>query len=372
VAAGRLSAAMRALRGTPTAPGTPATWRTAGALFPPAISATATMASVEAAFPAELAKAAAFGAAAAAAPALSAATVTAAIRSLGRDTAPGPSGLRPEHLWALPAAGRDALVSVVRLLAAADTVAALPAPAAYALAGADPLLLVKPGGPGADGHHKLRPIGMPEVIQKLVATALMRSVSASAAACFAPDQQGVGVPGPCERLLKEVDAELAASPWAAVLQLDFKNAFNLVSRAAARAVIDRAFPALSPYLEWVYNRGAAAVYGWRAHPPSSDPPPPPRSTPGTHGSQRRPSAPTPPPGRHGPAAPVPTDPPLARLFLLIKRGAQQGDPLGPLLHAAALHLVVLRLRRLFPDHTVRAYHDDLTIRGFGIRHFWLH
>jgi len=360
VAAGRLSAAMRALQGTPVAPASQATWRAAGAFFPPATPTLAPIVSVEAAFPAEMARAAACGALAAATPALSAEAVTSATRSLGRDTAPGPSGLRPEHLWALPASGRDALVAVVRLLAAADSTAELPTPAAYALASADLLLLVKPGGPGADGQHELRPIAMPEVLRKLVATALMRSVSASAGAFLSPYQQVVGIPGPCERLLKEVDAELAASPRAAMLQLYFKNAFNLVSRSAAPAVIDRDLPSLSPYLAWVYGRGAAAVYGWRAHPSRASPHPLAHPPPGARDGWRRPSAPTPPAARRDPPPPAP---PAARLFLLIERGAQQGDPLGPLLDAAALHLVVLRLRRQFPGHTVRAYHDDLTILG---------
>lgn len=55
-------------------------------------------------------------------------------------------------------------------------------------------------------------------------------------------------------------------------------------------------------------------------------------------------------------------PPLL-LFLLAERGAHQGDPLGPLLHAAALWLVLRRLQALHPDILVLAYHDDVVVVG---------
>ncbi|GAB0492089.1 hypothetical protein MMPV_003348 [Pyropia vietnamensis] len=55
--------------------------------------------------------------------------------------------------------------------------------------------------------------------------------------------------------------------------------------------------------------------------------------------------------------------PPRRLVLWAERGAQQGDPLGPLLHAAALWLVLRRLEAEHPHLLVRAFHDDVVVVG---------
>lgn len=56
-------------------------------------------------------------------------------------------------------------------------------------------------------------------------------------------------------------------------------------------------------------------------------------------------------------------PPPKRLSLPAEREAQQGDPLSPLLHAAALWLVLRRLRARHPDALLRAFHDDVVSAG---------
>jgi len=49
------------------------------------------------------------------------------------------------------------------------------------------------------------------------------------------------------------------------------------------------------------------------------------------------------------------------MWLPVERGVQQGDPLGPLIHAAAMHLAVLRLAASHPGAVVRAAHDDVLV-----------
>ena len=56
-------------------------------------------------------------------------------------------------------------------------------------------------------------------------------------------------------------------------------------------------------------------------------------------------------------------PPPARRVLTVERGTQQGDPLGPFLHAAALMLVLSRLSRLHPAHAIDTFHDDVRAVG---------
>jgi len=193
VAAGRLSAAARTLVAEEAAPQTGAAWATASALFPPATPTLAAPATVHAAISAELEEAAAFGARRGAPPGVTCDGVAAVVREAPRGKAPGPSGLRVEHLWALDAAGRDALGGVLVLLDGPAAASSLPACASRALAGTDLLLLRTPGGVQADGLPRLRPIRMTEVLRKLDATALARAVRGAAAALLAPLQLGVGV-----------------------------------------------------------------------------------------------------------------------------------------------------------------------------------
>ncbi|GAB0498699.1 hypothetical protein MMPV_010046 [Pyropia vietnamensis] len=149
---------------------------------------------------------------------------------------------------------------------ASAAVTRVPSVARTALAGADLLLLRKPGGLAADGLPKLRPIGMPEALRKLAASALARTVRDAAAALLGPHQQGVGV-----RSAPHVPVSAPVSA---------------VQRPAPR-----------------------------------------------------------------------------RLSLRAERGAQQGDPLGPLLHALALQLPLLRLARGCPRLLIRAFHDDVVAVG---------
>ncbi|KAK1859771.1 hypothetical protein I4F81_002365 [Pyropia yezoensis] len=138
---------------------------------------------------------------------------------------------------------------------------------------------------------------------------------------------GLGVPNGCEQVLHEVDAALAAHPEWGIVQMDFANAFNNVIRVAAPAIIKHAFPLQVPYVRWMYGQMSPTVYGWEEE---SD-------GPGELGLR-------------------------ARLSLLVERGAQQGDPQGPLLHAAALHLVLCRLDEE-TGLTIRAFHDDVIAVG---------
>jgi len=213
---------------------------------------------------------------------------------------------------------------------------------------------------------------MPETLRKLVAGALVRDLRASAAALMAPLQLGIGVPNACERLLHALEAQLAAAPDESVLLLDYKNAFSRISRAAARAFIDRVFPSLTPHLTATYGGEPPAVYGWaagdddtgddrgggggRAARSGDD-----SAAAGGGGSPLRPSQ-----TADGAATARPPNwvpPPPTRLLLLVERGTQQGDPLGPFLHAAAMMLVLLRVASLHPDHVVDAFHDDVRAVG---------
>jgi len=151
VAAGRPSAAERSLVVEEAAPQTGAAWANARTQFPRATPALATRALVQASFPAEMAEAAVLGARRGAAPGVTRDGVAAVVREAPRGKAPGPSGIRLEHLWALDAARRDALEGVLVLLAGSEGGWRMPSFAARTLAVTDLLLLHEPVGVRADG-----------------------------------------------------------------------------------------------------------------------------------------------------------------------------------------------------------------------------
>ena len=187
---------------------------------------------------------------------------------------------------------------------------------------------------------------------------------------MAPLQLGIGVPNTCERLLHALEAQLEAAPEEGVLLLDYKNAFNLTSRAAARAFIDSAFPSLTPHVAATYGGAPPAMYGWAAALRGGDGAGEGDSRDGRGGAGDGGDGGV---GDEDPPGPVDNDddahpfqwvpPPPARRVLTVERGTQQGDPLGPFLHAAALMPVLLRLARLHPAHVIDAFHDDVRAVG---------
>lgn len=140
----RLGAAIRVLTGGPEVFQTLALWTKALGHFPTAIPDMATSEGIVIVHADVLADAERFGAVNGQ-QTLRAATVVAAVRAAPRGFPPGASGLRMEHHWALDQGGRDALVDVVLLLASSTAVYVVPQMATHALAGANLILLVKPG-----------------------------------------------------------------------------------------------------------------------------------------------------------------------------------------------------------------------------------
>ena len=217
--------------------------------------------------------------------------VAKALRSFPAASAPGPSGLRASHLLEACTAGGSAgfleqLAAVTSLLARGQ---ACP-DAAAVLAGAGLVAVPKQKG-GA------RPIAIGEILRRLTGKCLMSHVRARAREHFFPAQVGVAVPAGAETAVHAVRAWVArnqATPNKVLLKLDYENAFNRVDRQRVLSAVTAHFPELARWAAWCYTRPTSLRFG--------------------------------------------------QSVLLSACGVQQGDPLGPLFFAAAIHPMAQELK----------------------------
>lgn len=218
-----------------------------------------------------------------------AAEVREALEASPPASAAGGSGLSFQHLKEMVRTdGTDPLKSLAKSLATfADRIATgriEPALAVWFASAPLSPLRKRDGG--------VRPIAIGESLRRLVGKMLMRRVRARASALLLPSQLGVGVRCGSEAIVHAVRSavqEGGHDPRIALLQLDFRNAFNLVSRHAMERAVRFHFPELSAYFRLCYLNEE--------------------------------------------------DPHLwcGSLRLRSATGCQQGDPLGPLFFSLALH-----------------------------------
>ena len=243
------------------------------------------------------------------------------IYALPKGSAAGPSGLRAEHLYGLSATGLSSLASVLNLLLRGEPSSSV----VWSLLARSKLVLLAKKGHVADAP-RVRPIGVPEVFRRLASKALLQLVRSRSRQFFAPVQLGISVPGGCEAVNLAVRSHLQHAPEAGALFLDFRNAFNEISRRRAFSVLEAVFPELHPFLRSVYScEETGPLYLG-----------------------------------HVDAAGLPR-------MLFAREGVQQGDTLGPLLHACGLQLALKGAeeefqRRQLPIRLL-AYHDDVTLLG---------
>jgi ubiquitin len=231
--------------------------------------------------------------------------VASSVRSFARGTSPGTLGLRAEYLRDYieqhTAGGTLALLTrVVNHFAQG----LLPEAVHPCFAGASLSALRKKDG-------SLRPIAAGEVLRRLTSKCLCAVVKDDAAAKFAPHQYGVAAKCGTERVIHKTRQTFRRHAMDAdfvVFKVDMTNAFNQVSRAAFLERINADFPKLSRWLHWCYRRASDLTFG--------------------------------------------------DFTLSSAEGTQQGDPLGPLIFAAGLHPLVLRIAQECPDLALNLWYLD--------------
>ena len=238
-----------------------------------------------------------------------------ALRSFPTGTAPGPSGLRAIHLKEAvlcpsPDRANHALSNLTKFVNQLCAGQAPPSATPY-LCGASLYPCQKKSG-------GLRPIAVGEVLRRLTSKCISRAVQPEVSRILPPLQLGVGVPAGCEAIVHAVSNVLADSTTSPadriILLVDFSNAFNMVDRGVMFKEIRSRIPSMAAWMESCYGL-QPILY-------------------------------------------------LSNHTIHSCCGVQQGDPLGPLGFALALHPILEKIQADVPGLRVNAWYlDDGTLCG---------
>ena len=234
------------------------------------------------------------------------------ILSFRKGSAPGPSGLRAEHLRAATqsappnkrAKALEAVTRLVNVMSAGD----VPESVAPYLSGARMQAgLKKDGG--------IRPIAVGNLLRRLTSKCSMAGVVEKAVTKLSPHQLGVGVNGGLEAVIHAVNTVMEeGDEELMILQVDYINAFNLADRDTAFKAVEEEFPEILNWVLTCYGCKSILVFG--------------------------------------------------NTVILSEVGFHQGDPLASLLFSLTLHPIVERISREVPGLKLNEWYlDDGAVAG---------
>jgi hypothetical protein len=235
------------------------------------------------------------------------ADILAAVKTFVPGSAAGPDGLRPQHLKDLTSAsagdaGRRLLASLTNFTNMCLR-GRVPVVIQPVFCGASLCALNKKGG-------GLRPIAVGNTLRRLVSKTACRAVTAKMAMHFLPVQLGFGVPRATEAAAHAARQFISdIQPGYGLLKLDFINAFNNVRRDTMLESVREELSELYPFVYMCYSN--ASLLNFDKH------------------------------------------------MIVSDEGAQQGDPLGPLLFC----LSSLKLARSMVSEFNCWYLDDGSLGG---------
>ena len=247
------------------------------------------------------------------APEVSRAHILRALRSFPRGSAGGRDGMRPQFLLDMlrrtAAPIRNRTLDYIADLVALMIQGRLPAVLGPLLASASLVGIPKPSG-------GIRPIAVGLTLRRLAGKVALHLVRDVVTSHLQPLQQGVGVARGAEAIVHSVQryvSHYAQSDNHMVAQVDLSNAFNRVSRHAVLAAVQDVCPSILPWVAYTLCCRSHLYFG--------------------------------------------------SFLLSSSSGVQQGDPLGPMLFALAIHPLVRQLSSV-PELDLSAWYlDDGTLAG---------
>ena len=227
-----------------------------------------------------------------------------------KGSAPGPSGLRPEHLRAALLSSNSrkdsTLVALTRFV---NRMLAGEVPTAVA-----PYLCGARLHAGNKKDGGIRPIAVGNLVRRLTSKCAAAAVASKAAALLSPLQVGVGVRGGCEAILHAARRVMEEPGDKLLLQADLVNAFNQADRGAALQEVADQFPELLPWVITSYSSPSFLRFG--------------------------------------------------NVDITSSSGFHQGDPLASLLFALVLHPVIISIVMQVPSLALHTWFlDDGTLIG---------
>ena len=105
-----------------------------------------------------------------------------------------------------------------------------------------------------DGNHGVRPIGIGEVLRRIVGKAIIKLLKHDVAQCTAPMQLCGGVKGGVEAAVHGLRAVWEDDETEAVLLVDARNAFNCMNRKTGLQNTGIVCPELYTYLNNTYQK----------------------------------------------------------------------------------------------------------------------
>ena len=233
-----------------------------------------------------------------------------ALKSSPRGSAPGPSGLRFEHLKICAEVHdlEECLFNIAQRIASGSP----ELPIGQALAAARLIALPK-------GENSVRPIAIGEVLRRLVARTICLQEKSLMAEILSPTQYGVAVSGGLDLIFHQIQAGLEAHGDWGLFKCDLKNAFNSVAREAFFQEVSNNIPSILPFTKLLYGQPSPLIYK------------------GSDGS--------------------------TNTEIRSCQGVHQGDPLGPFYFCLAIPPVLKKLTENHKDLHVSAFFYDINLMG---------
>ncbi|KAL0250947.1 hypothetical protein GEMRC1_000161 [Eukaryota sp. GEM-RC1] len=228
-----------------------------------------------------------------------------AIARLPKGKAAGPSGISVDLLKGACKAASEISIDLADYFQQLVCLKVIPP---IELTAARLIALVKPGnGIKPDG---IRPIVVGESISRLFASIVFNRVVDNAGRFLSPFQFGIKTIDGASVAALTSDLFFNSHDDNFIFNLDFKNAFNSVSRKSVFAAIEKDFPGLTSYFYLFYGKPSDLIYD--------------------------------------------------SYSLKSMSGVKQGDPLGPLFFCLAIHDSLLCILKKYPDLKIVNYMDDIS------------